>query len=166
MEKTNAITNIANQSVLGWFYIVIILFMTAICVFAAFLIINTVSQEQVFIDEPKAIANINVTRSTLLSFDNVMLFIIVGISLFVIISSAMVFNHPAFFIISFLLLIISLVFAAIMSNTFWVFSTETQIESIRALYPKTVFIMERIPFYILFLGIAASIAAYVGYTRQ
>lgn len=166
MEKTNNIVTEANMSILGWFYIIMILFMTTITIFASYIIINTVSTEPVFVDNADASRAISISQSTILSFDNLMLFVIIGLSLFVIISSSMVLNHPAFFIVSFVLLLIAIVFSAIMSNTFWTFSTSSNIQATANLYPKIKFLMEKMPIYILFMGMAASVAMYLGFTRQ
>lgn len=153
-------------NVLDFFYILAVLAMTGICIFAAFIIINTTAEADVFKEDPEANAAVQTTKTTILNFDNLMLFVIVGLSLFVIISSALVFNHPAMFIISFILLCIAVVVAATVSNAFWAFANEEVMKVTAANFPKIIFLMDKLPFYVAFLGIAAAIAMYVGYQQQ
>lgn len=151
---------------LDWFYILAILFMTVICIVVAMVVINTVNNTQVFASDSHAQAAIDHTRSSILSFDNLMLFTIVGLSIFVLVSSALVYNHPAFFIVGFVLLCIAVVVAATMSNTYWSFSNQGTIAPTIASFPKIDFLMLHLPFYIAFMGVMAAIVMYVAYQRQ
>jgi len=152
-------------NVLDWFYIIMILFMVGISVFAAHIVITNSSITKLFQDEN--VDNItNYSKNAVLSFDNIMLFIIVGLSLFVLISAALIFNHVAFFIIGFFLLCIAITFSAIISNSFWDFTQVDAITASATAFPKIVFLMNHLPYYIAFMGMAATIVAYVAYTKQ
>lgn len=153
-------------NILDWPIILAMLLLTVICIFAAFLIINTVDVAGIFADNEDAQEAVNYTKSAILSFDNLMLFVIVGLSLFVLISSALVFNHPVFFWAGIFLLLIFITIAAIMSNTFWEFRTSEAISDVADRFPKIVFLMERLPFYLLFMGIATSVVMYISWRRQ
>lgn len=164
-KKTNVLTN-KKGNVLDWFLIIPILMMIAITIFVSFIIINIASQQTIFTEVEAAKDAINYSKNTILNFDNMMLFVIIGLSMFVLISSAMVYNHPAFFIISFFLLCIAVMVAAVVSNSFWVFSNQSSIVSTSAHFPKIKFLMDKLPFYVCFMGIAASITAYVAYMKE
>ena len=158
MNKRGAITD--------WFYILAILFMISIVLIVSTLIVTTTIDTKIFDDDPVATKAINTTKSTLLNFDNSLLFVIVGLSLFVLVSSAMVFNHPGYFIVGMFLLFIAVVVAAITSNTFWTFSNASTIAATSALFPKMTFLMNKLPFYVAFMGVASAIVAYVAYSKQ
>jgi len=153
-------------NVFDMFIVIIMLFMAIISIFVVHIMLNTVDETGIFDDYTSAKENINYAKSTATSFDNLVIFIIVGLSLYVIITSAVVWNHPAFFIIGLVMLSIAIVFAAIVSNAFYDFSTESEILDTRLAYPKIIFLMENLPIYVLIMGIAASISSYVGYIKQ
>lgn len=157
-------TNILNKkgSIIDFFYIMAVLFLVGVILFATFIVSDKVSEADVFKDNADANQAINISKNTILSFDNLMLFIIIALSLFVIISSAMVFNHPAFFIIGIILLMIAIMVSAVVSNTFWTFTQQPQIMATAAHFPKVKFLMDKFPFYILFMGFASIIAMFIG----
>ena len=165
MEKTNILRS-KKGNLLDWFLVIPILFMTAICVIVAFIIISVANQTNVFQDTPEAQHAVDVTRTTILSFDNIMLFVIVGLSIFVLVSSAMVYQHPALFIISLVLLFIAITVAGVVSNTWFDFSNQSNIVQYSQAFPKIKFLMEKLPFYILFMGFAAAIVGVISYSRQ
>jgi len=155
-----------RASIFDWFYIIVIIFMTGICVFTAHIIITAADNSGLFQDTDEAQEAVNITKNTILSFDNLLLFAIIGLSIFVIISAAMVFNHPAMLVISFVLLCIAVVFAAMVSNSFWDFANSTQITAYQTAFPKIIFLMNNLPIYIGAMGLLGLAAAFVGANRQ
>lgn len=153
-------------NILDWFYILAFLFVIGVTIIVSYMLVSKVIDSNVFADTPEADDAIKSARNTLLSFDNLMLFIIVGLSIFVLVSSAVVYNHPSFFIIGLILLFIAVTVAGVVSNTFWKFTSNAQISAVSALYPKMTFLMENLPFYVLFMGIAATVVMYVSYQKQ
>jgi len=153
-------------SILDFPIIIAIILITGVSIFATFIVINTTSNIAVFQENTDANAAVQHSRNAVLSADNLLIFVIVGLSLFSIISAAMVFNHPAFFIISFVLLCIFVGISASVSNAYYEFRTSTYIESTANQFPKIVFLMDKLPFYIAFMGVAILIAGMVSYTRQ
>ena len=155
-----------KANVLDWFYILAIVFMTGVAIFVSHIIITKASDSGVFADVPEAQSSVNITKSTILNFDNLMLFVIVGLSIFVLVSSAVVFHHPAMFFISFLLLCIAVIVAAVVSNSFWAFTNNNSIAIYAGSFPKLVFLMSKLPFYVGFMGIAGAVAMFIGYNQQ
>lgn len=159
-EKMNKKSNF-----LDWFYIIAILFLAAVSIFASTLIITTLDDTGIFADDVEANAAMQKSKSALLSTDNIFIFIVIGLSIFVLVSSALVFNHPAYFFIGMFLLFIAVIVSATISNSFWTFSNQATVAATAALYPKITFLMNHLPLYVAFMGIAASITAYVAYLR-
>lgn len=155
----------SKGNLFDWFYIIMILFLTGICVFTGYIILHNTQIQKLWVDEGVT-GTTEHAEQAINSFDNIMMFVIVGLSLFVLVSSAVVFTHVAFFVIGIILLGIAVVFAAIMSNAFWTFSNDALIATAAAAFPKMVFLIEHLPVYIAFMGIACSVAAYVGYRVQ
>lgn len=153
-------------NLLDWFVILAIVFMFAVCLLTAYLLINTVDSTQIFADSTIAQGAIDNTKSTLLSLDNLVLFVIVGLSIFVLISSAVVENHPGFFWVGIFLLFIAVTVAGVVSNTFWIFTNSDSLSATAALFPKLTFLMENLPLYILFMGIAGAVVMYIGFRRE
>lgn len=148
------------------FVIVVIVFMFGVTSLIAYLLTTTVINTSIFDDTPAANYSIQSTKNTILSFDNMMMFVIVGLSVFVICSAAVVFNHPAFFIAATFLLFIAVVVAAIASNAFWDFTNSATIASTASAFPKIIFLMNNLPLYVAFVGALSSIAAFTSYMKQ
>lgn len=153
------------MNVLDWFFIMLLLFVIGISVFVSHKVVTVVDESGVFADTAEAQNALDYSKTTILNFDNLMLFIIVGLSLFVLISSALIYNHPSLFILGFFLLAIAITFAGIVSNTFWAFSDSTNLASTTAAFPKIIWLMEHLPFYILFMGVAALVVAFISYQQ-
>lgn len=153
-------------NILDWFLIPAILLMVSICVFISYIIIDKVDMSDIFSENAQSQKMINYSKSTIRSFDTLMLWIIVGLSLFVVVSSAMVFNHPAFFYIGVFMLFIAVTLSGMISNVFWKFRTGDYMVETAALYPKITFLMEHLPIYILVLGMASAVAMYLAYNKQ
>lgn len=155
-----------GSSFLDWFFIIATLFIGAIAILVGTLIIVTVNNTNIFASVPTAQAAIDSSYNVLTGFDNMFLFVLVGLSIFVLASSYFALNHPVFFIPGFILLCIAVVVGAITSNTFWKFTVTEAISSTANLFPKMTYIMEHIPYYIAFMGMAAAAIMYVAYQRQ
>ena len=164
MEKKANFLN-KKGSILDFFYIMPMLIAVGLCLFASFIIITNIEDIDIFQEDEIASKAVSASKNTILSFDSMMLFIIVGLSLFVIISSSIVDNHPAYFIISFILLCIAITVSAIVSNAWYEFYTSTQIAEVAANFPKLKFLFDNFPIYMAFMGIASLIAGYVGRNR-
>lgn len=158
--------NNKKSNVLDFFLIIAIIFITAVALFVSFLIVNVVNSTNIFADDTTAQSALDSSKNTLLSFDNMMLFVIVGLSIFVLLSSALVYNHPGYFIAGMFLLAIAVTVAGIASNTFWIFSNTAQIAATAANYPKVTFLMNNLPLYIVFMGFASLIAMFISFQRQ
>lgn len=165
MEKKYNLNKRAG-SFLDFFFIIAILLATGICIIAAYMVADRIDESGIFDDVEEAKGAISVTKRTILNFDNIMLFIIVGLSIFVLVSSAIVFNHPGFFFVGIFLLFIAVVVAASVSNAWGVFIDAKQISEMAAAFPKLLFLMEKLPIYILFMGMGCAVAMFIGYNQE
>lgn len=152
-------------NILDWFYILGILFFIGVAFFAAYIVIDKTIGSGIFDEDETASTVANISKSTILNLDNLMLFIIVGLSVFMLVSAAMVFNHPAFFIVSFFLLLIAIIVSAIVSNTFWTFSNASTLIDVSSQFPKMKFIMDNLPLYVAFMGMATALAMFISYNK-
>lgn len=150
-----------------FFVIIMVVMLSAITLLVCYILVDKVDTQGVFKDTPAAQSVVNNSKTALLNMDTMMLFIISGLSLFVLISSAIVYNYLALFIISILLLFLAILFSASMSNGFWFFRTSSNtIINAAAAYPKLTFLMDHLPLYVLFMGMAVAIVMYTSWRRQ
>lgn len=158
--------NSKRGGMLDFFYIIAAIFIGAVALLVSFMVVHVANQTNIFSSDATAQAAVDSSENTLLNFDNMMLFVIVGLSVFVLVSSAVVYHHPAFFIVSAIMLMIAVTVAAIASNTFWTFSNQPSMLATTAMYPKTSFLMNHLPHYIAFMGIASTIAMFISFRRE
>lgn len=155
-----------SGNILDFFYIMMILLVISVCIMVAAKLVDVTNESNLFNDNEDAKKGFQFTEDTIFNFDNLMMFIIIGLSIFVIVSSALINNHPAFLIIGAILLFIAVMVSAILSNAHWTFLNSKEIIELAAGFPKLVFLMDNLPMYILFMGMASSLAGYIGYRNQ
>ena len=152
-------------SLADFFIIPAFLLLIGLVVFVTLIMINKVSDTGVFDSNAVASNAITKAKTTFSMFDNLMIFIIVGLSLYVLVSSAVVMNHPAFFILGFVLLVIAITFSAIVSNSYWDITQDSNIASVSQNYPKLNYLMNHLPYYIVFMGMATITLMFIGYLK-
>lgn len=165
MNKKTLVIN-KKGNVLDWFVIISFLFIISITIIVSFMLTSKVDESGVFSTDANAQNAVNKSKAAILSFDNLFMFIIIGLSLFVLISSAIVYNHPALFIVSLFLLAIAITIAGVISNAFYTFRTGATIAATANSFPKVIFLMEKLPYYILFMGVLCAIAMFVSYRQN
>lgn len=154
-----------RANLLDWYYIMIILLLTSLCVYVSYIILNNDRIQQLWTDEGVS-DKTEYSRQAILSFDNIMVFVVVGLSVFVLISAALIFNHLALFIISFILLCIAVFISAMVSNSFWAFRSVDVLTATANAFPKINFLMDHLPIYIAFMGIAVLVASFISWRTQ
>lgn len=155
-----------NASILDWAFILISLFLIGLIVVISLFITNIVGDIDIFKNNVKATEIIGSTKNTLLSQDNLFLFVLIGLSVFTIISASMVWNHPAFFIVMLFLLSVFVTLAAIVSNAYEDVTTSSQLNATTASFPKINFVMDKLPMYVAIMGMITGLVMYAAYTRQ
>lgn len=165
MEKTKTETLKGRRGMLDIFYILAFLFVIGIIIIVVFLMLNKIDDSGIYDKYTDAKNAHKQGERTILGFDTMMLMIIMGLSLFVILSAAFVWNHPVFVILGLIALTIAITVAGVVSNAWFDFSTHSQISSTVSSFPKLNFLLKQLPFYIMFMGIAGSISASIGYRR-
>lgn len=154
------------MSLLDYLLIPVIVFVAVLFLVASYIIVDKVSDTNVFSSDATAQATVDRTKSTLVSMDTMILFLLMGLSLYVIISSYFVWNHPAFFFIGVFIMIVIIVICVVLSNTHETFIGNTEINETASKFPKINFVMGKLPFYIVFLMFITAIVTYLGYRQQ
>jgi len=158
--------NMNKKGFMSFFFIIItILLLAGLMLVASYLVVDKIDNTNLFKDYDDAQEVVDNGKNALLSMDTMMIFILLGLSLFVIVSAAVAFNHPALLFISIFLLFIAITLSGIVSNTFAVFSDDIEISAVTAVYPKMTFLFNNLPVYILMMGVAVSIAMYVSWRQ-
>jgi len=129
------------------------------------MVISAVDTTDLFSTDADADAAVNHSKQSLLNMDNMILFLMIGLSLFVLIAGYMSVNHPAMFFIAVFLLVIAIIFSAMISNSYQTVAAQSQISPAASLFPKLDFIMDNLPFYIVFMGFMTAILMYAGYSK-
>lgn len=93
------------------------------------------------------------SRATLLSFDAILPFLMLGLLIVVIVSSFYIRTHPLFFFISLFILILAIVVAAIFSNVFTnIVEGQSDFQSSSANFTIITYIMDHLPSFIMLIG--------------
>lgn len=152
-----------KASLLDWFYIIAVMFLVSIAIIVVMMTMNKINLSGVFTGTPEAQEAFDSAQTTILGFDNAILFILVGLSIFVLVSSYFVWNHPAFFIVGFILLCIAVTVGAIGSNVYEELIESPSITETATNFPKLNFIMTYLPLYIAIMGVLGGVIGYLGY---
>ena len=95
------------------------------------------------------------------TFDTVFLIVFVLFWLFIIVSSIFIDASPIFLVISLVLMALILIVVAVMSNAYEDFITsDGDLYTFSAAFPRTNYIMEHLVMFIMFIGLTGAIAIY------
>lgn len=94
-------------------------------------------------------------------WDNTILTILAFLTIVVMISSYFIDTHPIFFIVFLVLLVLSLIGIATLSNAYIEISADADLAAHVAVYPKINWIMSMWPFVVLIQGVLVGIVLYV-----
>lgn len=100
------------------------------------------------------------TTQTLLMFDQLFIFMIIGSFIAIIISSFFLSTHPIFFITSFLAWIFSFVIYAILGNVFYEFITANGISSVASSFPLMTSFWANVPTIALAMSVVLLVVLY------
>lgn len=84
--------------------------------------------------------------------DYSMLFVLLGLGLFAIITAFFIDTHPAFLFISLFLVAIIIMLSAVMSNVYGSISVNSTLNQTFAEFPKTNFILNKLPFFAVIIS--------------
>lgn len=108
----------------------------------------------------------NITAATnnistaLLLFDGIFLFYLIGLGMMTVVLAYYINTHPIFFIFSVLSLIISVITAALITNVFVEFGSNSVLSTAALSYPLTMTAMQNLPIFIGILGVLTMLALY------
>ena len=158
--------NLKKGNLLDWFYIIPIVFLIVLVCVVSLHITNKVDATGIFEDNADADANIQQSKATILLFDNLIMFIVIGLSIFVLVSSYFVWNHPVFFFVGVILLAVAITLAALFANSYEQVTNNESLADDAANFVKMNFMMDRFPIYILFMGLMTLVVMGVSYGKS
>lgn len=122
--------------------------------------LNAIFNEKLDDENAKSVMNEGITNiNKMVDWVGLALFFIVLLG--VIITSFLVFNHPVFIIIYFVLLLIGIIVGAVISNTYEAIFINTNLnETAKNIMPKTTYIFQNYPYFVLFVFIISMIIIY------
>lgn len=161
MEKLSS----KKGNILDWFVIIIFMFFLAILLVTVIHVVDKIDNSGVFATTTEADEIMTKTQNSLLNFDGLMVFILIGLSIFTLVSAYFVFNHPAFFFLSFVLLCIAIAISATFSNAYSSINVG-DITATTAQLPKINYIMEKLPLYVLFMGTGTLVVMGISYKKE
>jgi hypothetical protein len=163
MKKKKARVFGKKGSILDLILIMVVVLTVAIVSILGYHILNQFdAQTEDFFAEGSNVSSHAITKGkqAILGLDKVMIFIMVALTIAVVLGAFMLQTNPAFFIISIILLIITLVISAQITNIFEEIISTPQLENASSGFPVTQHLMANYPFYLLILGAIIIIALY------
>jgi len=150
-------------SLLDIFPIMVILFITILVSIICYKVWDAVHDVEVFQEDVYANASLNKTEEAILIYDGLTVMIFLILSVVTIVLASQIYTHPAWFFVSLFILIIAFIVAVSISNTYETFSTNEAINYSASKFPKTTFLMEKLPIYVIVMMFSMAVAMYMGY---
>lgn len=151
-------TTTGKKGILDLFFIIIILFGVGIAIVVFYMIIHAVKTDiEPKLDNPTSTQVLTDTQNTVLNMDYTFVIAFVMLMIFVIVSLAFIRSHPIFFAVSLILLVILILVAAILSNSF------EEISNQPGAFNESVEQYTMVPYYMGKLPLIALITATLGF---
>jgi len=150
-------------------FILVFLFILGISTFTAYMIYNKYQERTAELETFNNSLTERIDDSayaTLTAFDYLFIFIFVGLIIMAIVSTFTIQTHPVFFFVSIMLLIITIILAAPISNIFEEVANETAFSNASNAYTVIPYFMGRLPFFMLMVGAILFIALYAKYRME
>lgn len=158
-----------KAGVMDIIFILVFLFITAICTFTGYMVYNKYQERTAEIEtfNNSLTARIDeTTYATLTAMDYLFIFIFAGLIIMAIVSTFTIQTHPVFFFVSIMLLIITIILAAPLSNIFEGIANESAFANASNNYTVIPYFMNRLPFFMLIVGAITFIALYAKYRME
>ena len=94
------------------------------------------------------------------SMDNILFFFFIMLWVFLLIGAFVADTHPVFLVITFVLLIIGLVFGMILSNAYEEFSSDSGVSEFASQFPKMNWILGHLLIVLVFMGMSTFMVLY------
>lgn len=143
----------------------IAIFIVVFAVFIIFgkIIVNEFANDPVLTNNTHSQNALDTANSGMLSFDNIIIFAIVMLSLGSIILAFLIKTHPVFFFIAIFLLVFALTMAGIVGRTMDALTDNAQISATASQFPKMMLVLDNFPTFIFVLGLLIMISMYAGF---
>lgn len=153
-------------NLLDWFYIIPIIFIISAVSIVCLLMVNKIDDTGVFDSDSYASAAITKTRVSMLNMDNLLFFVLIGLSIFTLVSTYFVWNNPVFFFLALIFLVIAVIVSAMFSNAYEEFKNSSEISETSSLFPKINFIMDKFPLYLAFMFMMTLIVMGISFKNE
>jgi len=163
MERNTQVFFNRKASVLDIFPIMVIILAVIITSVIAYIIWDKVNFSQVFHDDANANATMQITERTILNFDNLIVMIFIVLSMVTIVAASQLQNNPAWFFIALVILCIAFVVGVSFSNVYEKLADSTHLSSAADQFPKTRFMFDKLPIYVVLMLFSIMVAMYIGY---
>lgn len=150
-------------SLLDIFPIIVILMITVITLLICYKVWIEIDETTLFDDDVYANESMAQVKNVLLAYDNLTIFIFLMLSAVTIVLASRIASNPAWFFIALFILVIAFIVAAVMSNAYEDVSTTPELNQSAANFPKTGFLMDKLPLYVLLMMFCIAISMYAGY---
>jgi len=110
-------------------------------------------------NQSKIIMNDNYTRYPNI-FDGIITFFFIGLSLASIIGAFLIKTHPAFAILSFIILLVFVLVAAVFSNAYETLTVGTALSAAANNFPASTFFLGNFVWYIMIISIVIAVVMY------
>ena len=138
------------------------LFILALVMFFTFHIFETVkvALNETAVNQTRVDAIFDYTTTTTKIFDFIFPAVLTGLMLFMVVSAFFIDTHPIFFFSSILVLVVALVVAPPIANTFEEIVNEAVFVDTKAEFPVTNFIFDKYPLFILSMSLPVGVVLF------
>jgi len=150
-------------NILQIFPIMIVILAIIITSVIAYTIWSKVDVSGVFSDNAEANTTMQITERTILNFDNLIVFIFLGLSIVTIVAASQVANNPAYFFMALIILCIAFIVGVAFSNVYEKFADNEQLSVYAAKFPRTEFLFDKLPLYVILMLFSIMASMYIGH---
>lgn len=145
-------------------YIAVFLLAFGMCVYIGMYIFKsfneTESTQQIMFNTTVGNFTAGKAMQTLKMYDLFFPMVMIGLTIGTIILAFYIRTHPALFIAFIIILMVTVLVSAVLSNIFEDFSNETSFETVRGYYPVMNYLMGNLPIIILIIGFIVAIVLF------
>lgn len=147
-------------SILDLPYIIAVLFFLAVSIFVSYELLYAIDQEGVFDEYNQSAEILDEGLAAMSLFDTGFVMLAMGLGIAVIITAFMINTHPAFFVLSWMMLVIVIFISAMLVNAFDQVASASQLATSTAQFPLLIELFMNMPLFCLVIGTMVALAMY------
>jgi len=154
----------AKGTIFDLFIISMIMLLVAISVLVSYYVLNQIANTGTWSATSTSILTSGLSALTMFNYGFVIVF--VGVSIATLIFAYMTPQHPIFFVVSLLLIIILMTIVPQYSNAYEIFIADPQISTVAGTFPVINYIMGNLPYFIAGLAFALMFVSYMRWRNE